>query len=124
MPTTDALGNSKAGIKTPDMSAPLGTYASYNLRSSGYVAGQQAALTIAYLPLAVTKASKSSADPRKSVEDLYGSRANYVSQVNKIIDQAVADGLLLSGFAGVDDAADYKIRAQHQSIQSNFMMLP
>lgn len=63
MPTTDALGNSKAGIKTPDMAAPLGTYASYNLRSSGYVAGQQAALTIAYLPLAVTKASKSSTDP-------------------------------------------------------------
>ncbi len=123
-PTTDAQGNERAGVKMPDIAVPLATFKGYNLRRSGFVEGQQNSLNSSQLAFALTPASKPAGDPRKSVQELYGTRAAYVSAVNAAVDGLEAEGFILKDFSGIDDIADYKNRALMQSKQPNFMRLP
>ena len=123
-PTTDAQGNDRGGVKMPDIAVPLATFKGYSLRRSGFVAGDQNGLSSSQLAFALLTAEKSPADPRKSDQELYGTRAGYVGAVNAAVDRLVTDRLLLSGVGGVDDAADHKARAQMQSVQPNFSRLP
>ena len=108
----------------PDIAVPLATFKGYSLRRSGFVAGDQNGLSSSQLAFALLTAEKSPADPRKSDQELYGTRAGYVAAVNAAVDRLVTDRLLLSGVGGVDDAADHKARAQMQSVQPNFSRLP
>ena len=76
-PTTDAQGNERGGVKMPDIAVPLATFTGYNLRKQGYVAGQQNGLNSSQLAFAVTPSTRKTGDPRKSVQELYGSKASY-----------------------------------------------
>ena len=125
LPTTDAQSNDRAGVKMPDIAVPLATFKGYSLRRSGFVAGDQNGLSSSQLAFALTTAGKQANDPRKSVQELYGTRAGYVAAVNTAVDKLVADRMLLTGaVGGVDDAAAYKNRAVMQSLQANFSTLP
>ncbi len=124
LPTSDAQGNDRGGVKMPDIAVPLATFKGYSLRRAGFVAGDQNGLSTSQLAFALLTAGKSPADPRQSDQQLYGTRAGYVSAVDAAVDRLVADGWLLSGTAGVDDAADHKARARMQSVQPNFSRLP
>jgi hypothetical protein len=123
-PTTDAQGNDRAGVKMPDIAVPLATFKGYSLRRPGFVAGDQNGLSSSQLAFALLTAGKPAADPRRSVQELYGTRAGYVAAVGAAVDKLVADGLLLKDVGGIDDAADHKARAQMQSVQPNFSRLP
>ena len=123
-PTTDAQGNDRAGVKMPDIAVPLATFKGYSLRRPGFVAGDQNSLSSSQLAFPLLTATKPAADPRKSVQELYGTRAGYVAAVGAAVDKLVADGLVLRSVAGIDDAADHKARAQMQSLQPNFSLLP
>jgi hypothetical protein len=118
-PTTDAQGNDRGGVKMPDFAVPLATFKGYSLRKSGFVAGDQNSLSSSQLAFALTNASKKVGDTRRSIEDLYVSKAGYVAKANAAIDTLVADGFLLA-----DDAAMYKNRVTMQSLQPNFALLP
>ena len=123
--TTDAQGNERAGVKMPDIAVPLATFTGYNLRKPGYVAGQQNGLNSSQLAFATTPSSRKSGDPRKSVQELYGSKAAYLDAVNRAVDQLVAEGFILkAGTGGVDDPAEYRNRAQMQTRQAGFHQLP
>jgi len=123
--TTDAEGNERAGVKMPDIAVPLATFTGYNLRKPGYVAGQQNGLNSSQLAFATTPSSRKSGDPRKSVQELYGSKAAYLDAVNRAVDQLVAEGFILkAGTGGVDDPAEYRNRAQMQTRQAGFQQLP
>ncbi len=124
LPTTDGQSNDRAGVKMPDIAVPLATFKGYSLRRAGFVAGDQNGLSSSQLAFALTTAGKKPGDPRKSVEELYGTRAGYISAVGAAVDKLVADRLLLNGTGGVDDAAAYKNRATMQSLQANFITLP
>ena len=123
-PKVDGQGNAVAGVKMPESAVPLATFTGYSLRRSGFVAGDQNSLTGSQLAFAVTNSARQTGDPRKSVQELYGSKAAYVAAVNAAVDDLVAKGLLLKGSFGVDDAADYKNRAVSQSLQAGFTSLP
>lgn len=110
--TTDGQGNSLVGAKMPDSLVPLATFASYSLRRSGFVAGDQNGLSSSQLAFPLTSTP---ADPRKSVKTLYGGVSGYLTQWNAAVDKLVADRLLLA-----DDAVLYKNRGVMQSLQSNF----
>ena len=74
---------------------------------------------------AALPATRKTGDPRKSVQELYGSKAAYVDAVNRTVDQLVVEGFILkSGTGGVDDPAEYRNRAQMQVKQSGFQQLP
>jgi hypothetical protein len=124
LPTLDAQGNERAGVKMPDSAAPLATFAGYSLRKSGFVAGDQNSLSGSQLAFAVTDAARQPGDPRKSVQALYGSRAGYIAAVSQSVDDLVSRRLLLDGTHGADDAAAYRNRAVSQSLQSGFALLP
>jgi hypothetical protein len=119
LPTVDGQSNDKGGVKMPDIAVPLATFKGYSLRRAGFVAGDQNGLSSSQLSFALKTASKNAGDPRKSIEELYTSKANYITTWNTAVDALVKDGLLLT-----QDADAYKNRAVMQSLQANFATLP
>jgi Alpha/beta hydrolase domain len=97
----DADGNEVAGLRLPDIVAPLATYTGWNVYDSAK--GELCDRDGSYVALAKTKAEREAAgDPRPSLEERYGSRAAYVAKVKAAADALVAERLLLPA-----DAAAY-----------------
>jgi len=119
LPTSDALGNDKGGVRMPDLAVPLTTSKGYSLRKSGFVAGDQNGLSSSQLALSLLTAAKNPADPRKSVQELYTNKTGYLTQWNAAVDALASKGLLLP-----DDVTAYKNRGLMQSLQTNFANLP
>ena len=117
-PTQDGQGNSKAGVKMPDSAVPLASFMSYSIRKPGFAAGNQNGLSSSQLAFALNTSSKNKADTRKSVQELYGTKAGYLNAWNASVDKLVADRLMLA-----EDAIDYKNRGLMQSSQPNFSTL-
>jgi Alpha/beta hydrolase domain len=78
----DEDGNEIAGVKSVLLLAPLGTYTSWNPVASGPLQGNEGNLAAGYIPFAKTKAERMvSGDPRRSVEERYGTQNGYVCAV-------------------------------------------
>jgi hypothetical protein len=118
LPTQDGQGNSKAGVKMPDIATPLATFVGYSIRKPGFAAGDQNGLSSSQLAFALNTSAKNSADTRKSVQELYGTKAGDLAAWNAAIDKMVADKVMLAS-----DAAEYKNRGLMQAAQPNFMSL-
>jgi hypothetical protein len=98
----DADGNEVAGIKSPLLSAPLGTYTGWNVTTSGLYTGQLCGSSFGsspiggFIPFAKTKAERTaSGDPRLSLEERYIDHAGYVRAVKSAAEKLVRDGYLL-----------------------------
>jgi hypothetical protein len=95
VPKVDADGNELAGLKSPLLEAPLGTYLGWNLFPSGFQKGQnciQGSPAGGYVPFAETKAARTAVgDPRPSLEERYGTHDAYVKKItdaaNALVDQ-------------------------------------
>ena len=125
LPTTDSQGNERGGVKMPDIAVPLATFTGYNLRRKGYAEDQQNGLNSSQLAFPLAPASRKPGDPRKSVLELYGSKAGYIKAVDVVVTQLVAEGfILMPGIGGIDDASEYRNRAQMQVNQPRFQQLP
>ncbi|MBX9777003.1 MAG: hypothetical protein K2Y71_21700 [Xanthobacteraceae bacterium] len=97
----DADGNETSGIRLPPIAVPLATYTGWNLYAR--IPSELCDRDGSYIPFARTKAERAAADdPRPSIEERYGSRANYVAKVRAAADALVRDRLLLPA-----DAAAY-----------------
>jgi hypothetical protein len=95
VPTTDGDGNEIAGIRLPELVAPLATYTGWALRS-GVWANDGCEGSGQYIPFAKTKAQRlASGDPRPSVEERYPTFGQYYSAVIRAIDGLVKDRFLL-----------------------------
>jgi len=95
VPKTDADGNDIAGIRLPDVTAPLATYTGWALRAGAQAndgcegAGQM-------IGFAKTKAERmATGDPRLSIEERYASADAYAAAAKKAIDDLVARRLIL-----------------------------
>jgi hypothetical protein len=96
VPRVDRDGHDVAGIRQPDVEAPLATYTGWNVRRAGFREGEMCGLTGSSIPLPVTKAErKASGDPRKSLEERYGTHDKYVKQVEKAARKLVKERFLL-----------------------------
>jgi hypothetical protein len=92
----DADGNEIAGIKSPLLSAPLGTYTGWNVTAAGPLKGQSCGLLGGFIPFAKTKAERqASGDPRPSLEERYRSHDEYVRLVKEAAAALVRDRYLL-----------------------------
>jgi Alpha/beta hydrolase domain len=92
----DEDGNEVAGVKSVLLQAPLGTYTSWNPVASGPLMGNEASLAAGYIPFAMSKAERmASGDPRRSVEERYGSQEGYDCVVRHAAKQEVRKRLLL-----------------------------
>jgi alpha/beta hydrolase family protein len=100
VPAVDQDGNERAGIRLPDVAIPLATYTGWNFRAPTTGATRELVELIgASIPFPATHAARdASKDPRRSIEERYPSRDDYLAQVEK-----TADTLVLRGFLLIDD---------------------
>jgi hypothetical protein len=95
VPKTDADGNDIAGVRLPDVTVPLATYAGWSLRS-GVWANDGCEGTGQSVPFAQTKDDRIAAgDPRLSIQERYGSFTGYYYSLLGAIDDMVARGYML-----------------------------
>jgi Alpha/beta hydrolase domain len=100
VPAVDDDGNERAGIRLPDVAVPLATYTGWNFRNpSTGSPGDLVALLGASIPFPVTVAGRAAAkDPRRSIDERYPTRDDYIDKV-----RAAADALVRKGYLLVDD---------------------
>ena len=103
--SVDEDGNEMAGIRMPIVQVPLATHTGWNLRhaeiggegqilSSGGATG--GTLTGSTIPFAATKEEReATGDPRRSIEERYESREEYVSLVAGAAEGMVSEGYIL-----------------------------
>jgi hypothetical protein len=93
----DSDGNEVGGIRLPEQAVPLGTYNGWAFWAEG--AGDPNALTYtsgSFIPFARTRAEREQrGDSRPSVEERYGSRAEYVRRVEEAARRLVQERYLL-----------------------------
>ncbi len=120
IPRVDSDGNEVGGVPTVLRAAPLGTYLGWNVTSAGFHQGQVCNYVGGFIPFAVTAAQRTgpdmnvrfhfsasgkggqwsrpkavAKDPRRSLEERYGTHAGYVAAVTAAANDAVAQGYLL-----------------------------
>ncbi len=109
VPKTDADGNDIAGVRLPDLTVPLATYAGWSLRG-GAQANDGCEASGQMVPFAKTKAERlASGDPRLSIEERYPTFSAYAAQVRAAVDAMVAKRLMLREDA--QPAVDRLLRA-------------
>jgi len=88
----DADGNEIAGIRPPELAAPLATLTGWNPRHPDQgVPGDLMSMMGSTLPFPRTRAEReASGDPRRSIEERYPSRAAYLERVREATQQLVA----------------------------------
>jgi hypothetical protein len=92
----DEDGNEIAGVKSVLLQAPLGTYTSWNPVAAGPLKGNEGNLAAGYIPFPLTKAERmANGDPRRSVEERYGSQEGYNCLVTQIARKEVRKRFLL-----------------------------
>ncbi len=91
VPQVDADGNERDGVRLPEIVVPLGTYAGWNLRDPSIGAsGQRVSFEASYIPFAKTASERRKArDPRKSIEERYGGREDYLDRFGHAVDDLI-----------------------------------
>lgn len=97
VPAVDEDGNEKAGIRLPDVAVPLGTYTGWNFRNPATGSpGEIVSLLGSSIPFPATRAARAAAhDPRRSIEERYPSRGEYLDKVRDTAESLVRRGYLL-----------------------------
>lgn len=108
VPAVDMDGNEIAGVRTPDIQAPIGTYTGWNRYRAPYPEEVLGDRYGSFLPFAPTRTEGlMTGDPRPSLGDRYGCRAAYVSEVSRAAQSLLTQRLLLPA-----DAQAYVFRAE------------
>ncbi len=97
VPAVDEDGNARAGIRLPFVQAPIATYSGWNFRtpqigSADQLNGEAGSI----YPFARTRADRSPADSRRSIEERYTSREQYLGKVVAAARQLIAERLWLA----------------------------
>jgi hypothetical protein len=109
VPKADADGNDIAGVRLPEVAAPVATYTGWALRAEGLDGCDAAGQKIAF---AKTKAERlATGDPRPSLEERYADHGAYVSAVTRAAQALKAERFLLD-----EDAAAATAAAQAASV--------
>ncbi len=115
VPQVDADGNERDGVRLPEITVPLATYASWNLRDASIGApGQRVAFEASYLPFPRTAADRQkTGDPRKSIAERYTDREDYLTRYKAAVDDLVQQRWILP-----EDRAALLHRGEQEWIES------
>jgi hypothetical protein len=97
VPAVDEDGNGRAGIRMPAVQVPIATYTGWNYRapdigSSDQLNGEAGS----FFPFARTRTQRATGDSRRSMEERYSGREEYLSRITIAARQLIADGFLLA----------------------------
>jgi hypothetical protein len=97
VPQVNADGNERDGVSLPEITVPLATFASWNLRDPSIGApDQRVSFEASYLPFPKTATERQqTGDPRKSVAERYASRQDYLTRYTSALDQLLKQGWIL-----------------------------
>ena len=97
VPQVNADGNERDGVRLPEITVPLATYASWNLRDPSIGApDQRAAFEASFLPFPKTAQERQkTGDPRPSIAERYASREDYLARFNNAVDDLVKQHWIL-----------------------------
>jgi hypothetical protein len=97
VPRVDADGNEFDGVRLPELRVPLATYASWNLRDPSIGApDQRLPFELSYIPFPKTAADRvKMGDPRKSIEERYSGREDYLARYGKVLDELIQQRWIL-----------------------------
>ena len=112
VPQIDADGNEVAGIRSPLVANPLGTYTGWNRTASGFAKDLPCGFSGGFIPFAATRAERlASGDPRPSLEERYRTHDAYVRGVRASAEKLVRERLLLA-----EDAARIVAAAERSDV--------
>jgi Alpha/beta hydrolase domain len=97
VPKVDQDGNELGGVPTVLRDAPLGTYLGWNVTAGGFHVDQVCNYVGGMVPFAKTPADKAPSDPRKSLQERYGSHKGYVNAVKAAASNAACQDYLIAG---------------------------
>ncbi len=97
VPQVDADGNERSGVRLPEITVPLATYASWNLRAPAIGApDQRVAFEDSYVAFPRSAAERLKAgDPRKSIAERYAGRDDYMAHYTGALDELVKQRWIL-----------------------------
>jgi hypothetical protein len=97
VPKVDADGNDIAGIRLPEQAVPLATLTGWQFRSERIGAQNTLiAMAGAYIPFPTTRAERErTRDPRQSIAERYGTRADYLRKVQEVAARLASDRYVL-----------------------------
>lgn len=98
VPQVDMDGNERDGVRLPEITVPLATYASWNLRDPSIGApDQRVSFEGSYISFAKTAAERQkNGDPRRSIEERYSGHEDYMTRYTKALDDLVKQRWILS----------------------------
>jgi len=116
VPQVDADGNETAGVLLPDIAVPVATYTGWNLYRAPFPETELCDRDGTYAPFPRTRAEREAKnDPRGSLEERYGSHANYVAKYQEAVRKLVKERLLLP-----EDGERYIARVKSDEIAKLF----
>lgn len=98
VPQVDADGNEAAGVRLPELAAPVATYTGWNLRDASTGApSARVSFLGSYFPLPKDEAARAQArDPRPSLVERYGDRDRYFGRYAAATLELAQDRFLLA----------------------------
>jgi Alpha/beta hydrolase domain len=98
VPQVDSDGNEREGVRLPEITVPLATYSSWNLRDPSIGApDQRVSFEGSYVPFPRTRAEREkTGDPRKSIAERYPNGDTYMTLYTKAIDDLVKQRWILA----------------------------
>jgi hypothetical protein len=96
VPKTDVDGRDVAGLRLPNLEAPIATHTGWNLRKAGFGEGELCDNTGSMLPFAKTREERlATNDPRPSLAERYPQAGDRAALIERAAKQLVQDRLLL-----------------------------
>jgi hypothetical protein len=97
VPQVDADGNERDGVRLPEITVPLATYASWNLRDPSIGApDQRVAFEASYIQFPKNASDREkNGDPRRSIAERYTDREDYLSRYAKALDELIRQRWIL-----------------------------
>ena len=96
VPSVDDDGNEIAGIRVPMLGTPLATYTGWNIRSRYFGEGAMHEFSGSTLIFPETDAvRRMTNDPRKSIEERYKSKDNYLMKISAAATDLIKEGFML-----------------------------
>src|SRR5580693_2687320 len=98
VPQVDADGNERDGVRLPEITVPLATYASWNLRDPSIGApDQRLPFEGSYLPFPKKATDRTrTGDPRASIAERYIGREDYLARYTRALDGLIQQRWILA----------------------------